>query len=626
MGVDADSAPLAVAGIGDPSGDVFGNGLLRSRHVRLRAAFNHLHVFLDPDPDPARSYAERERLFRSGLGWDAYDPGLLSPGGAVVSRAAKRVVLSAEVQAMLGLRENAVSGEQLVRAVLALEGDLLFNGGIGTYVAASDETDADVRDPVNDGVRVRAPALRVRVVAEGGNLGATQRGRIEYALAGGRIDTDAIDNSAGVDMSDHEVNLKVCLQPAVAAGELSPEARNALLVAVTEDVTERVLAHNRSQSRLLGLDQVRSRTRMADFRELIAELERTTGLDRVGEALPDRDALRARRGTFLGFTRPELAVLMAHTKIQLQREIVASRLPADPLFEAHLLAYFPPAVVERHRPLVDAHPLRAAIVATEVANALVDGVGTTFLYRVMRDTGARPVDAVWAWAVAWTLVDGGRVAPELETGSHGQEAEYNARLVLERTVERATKWLLVNADASRPAAQVVADLAAPSREARERLTAWLGGAEAEAFQKLLSELEIAGLPSGVARELASADWIVGALDVVRVAREAGVGLEAAGQTYALLAQHVDFAWLWARLVEVGEEDRWHRRAVEGLIADLLDARRRLTRVALVRVEAVPELRLAVVNDLIRDLRAAPRVTLAALQVVVREIRRLAEEA
>jgi glutamate dehydrogenase len=626
LGVDADTAPLAMVGIGDPGGDVFGNGSLRSRHVRLRAAFNHVHVFLDPDPDPERSWAERERLFRAGLGWDAYDPGLLSAGGAVVSRAAKRVVLSHEAQAMLGLRENTVSGERLVQAVLGLEGDLLFNGGIGTYVAASDETDADIRDPLNDGVRVRAPGLRVRVVAEGGNLGVTQRGRIEYALAGGRINTDAVDNSAGVDMSDHEVNLKICLQPAVAAGELAPEARNALLASVTDDVTERVLAHNRGQSRLLGLDQIRSRTRMADFRELIVELERTTGLDRAGEALPDRDGLRARRGSFQGLTRPELAVLMAHTKIHLQREIVASRLPGDPLLEVYLLAYFPAAVVERHRALVEAHPLRAAIIATEVANALVDAVGTTFVYRVTRDTGARTIDAVWAWAAAWALLDGGRLMRELGAGRHGAEAESSASFVLERTVERATKWLLANADVTRSAAEVVADLSEPSRQARERLATWLVGAEAEAFQKLLSELEIAGLPSALARELATADWIVGALDVVRVARAAGVGPEAAGHAYALLAQHLDFAWLWARLVEVGEEDRWHRRAVEGLVADLLDARRRLTRVALARADAVPQLRLAAVNDLIRDLRATPRVTLAALQVVVREIRRLAEEA
>src|SRR5581483_5617961 len=225
LGIDADTAPLDVAGIGDPSGDVFGNGLLQSPHVRLRAAFDHRHVFLDPDPDPAVGFAERERLFRAVAGWDAYDPAKLSRGGAVLPRAAKRVVLSPEEQHMLGLPAAETSGERLVQAVLRLDVDLLFNGGIGTYVKAASETHADVGDPANDRVRVDAEELRARVVAEGGNLGFKQRARVAYALAGGRIDTDAIDNSAGVDLSDHEVNLKICLAPVVASGALGAEMR-----------------------------------------------------------------------------------------------------------------------------------------------------------------------------------------------------------------------------------------------------------------------------------------------------------------------------------------------------------------------------------------------------------------
>src|SRR5437762_2147763 len=318
LAVDADRAPLTVAGIGDMGGDVFGNGLLRSPHLRLRAAFNHVHVFLDPSPDAARSFAERERLFRAGLGWDAYDPAVLSPGGAVLARAAKRVTLSPEARAMLGLGDAAVSGERLVQAVLTLDVDLLWNGGIGTYVAATDETDAQVHDAVNDPVRVKASALRARVVAEGGNLGFTQRARIEHALAGGRITTDAVANSARGASADPAVSLNVCLRRARHGRRLTPEERNALLASVSDEIAARVLAHNRAQSRLLTLDQARSRRRLADFRQLIAELERAAGLDRALEALPDADTLRARRGTYPGLTRPELAVLMAYTKIHLQ--------------------------------------------------------------------------------------------------------------------------------------------------------------------------------------------------------------------------------------------------------------------------------------------------------------------
>ena len=625
LAIDADTAPLTVAGIGDPGGDVFGNGMLLSQNLRLRAAFNHLHVFLDPAPDPARSFAERARLFREGRGWDAYDPAALSPGGAVVPRAAKRVTVSPEAQAMLGLAERDVSGERLVQAILTLDADLLFNGGIGTYVAATGESDAEVRDAVNDPVRVKAGALRARVVGEGGNLGFTQRARIEYALAGGRINTDAVDNSAGVDMSDHEVNLKICFGGAVVEGRLSGEARDAILREVTDEVSVRVLAHNRAQGRLLSLDQVRSRRRLPDFRELIGELERSAGLDRALEALPDGDTLRARRGTFLGLTRPEVAVLMAYTKIHLQRELLVSPVPDDPLLEPFLLGYFPAAIAERFPDAIRNHPLRREIVAIEVANALVDQLGTTFVYRVTRDTGATVADAVRASLIAWAVAGGPELAAAIADGRYAADVETACRLVLERTIERVTKWILANTEGARPAVALAAELGEASARVRGRLPEWIAGTEAESFHKLRSELEMAGLPATLARDLATAEWLTGALDVALVAREAGIDPEAAAARYYGLGQDIDFAWLWARLADVGEEDRWQRRAAEGLVEDLLRARRRLTRLALERGrDGIPARPLAAVQDLLRDLRAAPRVGLAGLEVVVREIRRLAE--
>ncbi|HYV57915.1 MAG TPA: NAD-glutamate dehydrogenase domain-containing protein, partial [Candidatus Nitrosopolaris sp.] len=625
LAIDADTAPLSVAGIGDMSGDVFGNGLLRSRHVRLLAAFNHLHVFVDPDPDPARSFAERERLYRAGKGWDAYDPSVLSPGAVITPRAAKRVSTSPEVQALLGLPPEPVSGERLVQAILTLDADLLWNGGIGTYVAASGESDAEIADPHNDPVRVKASALRVRAVAEGGNLGVTQRGRVEYAVNGGRINTDAVDNSAGVDLSDHEVNLKICLQPLVERGTLGPAERNALLAAVTDEVVARVLDHNRRQSRLLGLDQTRSRTRLEDFRELIADLERAGGLDRAFEVLPERDHLRARRGTFLGLSRPELAVLMGYTKIALQRELLASALPDDPLVESYLLGYFPPPVTKRSPDAVRRHPLRREIVATELANAVVDYLGTTFVYRITRDTGAATAEALRAWTIAWTLLDGAELTRGIATRVQGGELETRVFLLLERATERLTKWVMTNADATRPAAAVAAELGEAVGRVRPRLAAWVAGAEAESFQKLVSELEIAGLPASLARDLTDAEWLTGALDVVTAARDFGVELEAAGKQYYALEEHLGFAWLEDRLAEVSAEDRWHRRAVEGLGADLRAARRRLTGWCLRAAGTLPERPLRTVQGAIRDLRTAPRTTLAALQVVVREIRRLAED-
>jgi glutamate dehydrogenase len=506
-----------------------------------------------------------------------------------------------------------------VQAVLTLDVDLLYNGGIGTYVAGSSETDADVRDAVNDAVRVKASALRAKVVAEGGNLGFTQRARIEYALAGGRINTDAVDNSAGVDMSDHEVNLKICLRAPVQDGRLAAAARDELLAAVTDDVAARVLAHNRAQSRLLSLDQVRSRRRLDEFRGSSRSSSGPPGSTARSRRSPM--AMRpARRGTYLGLTRPELAVLMAYAKLRLQHELLASPVPDDPFLAPYLVDYFPAAIVERFPEAVREHPLRREIVATEVANTLVDELGTTFVHRVTRDTGAMLAQVVRAWAIGWVVADGARLVAAIATLA--AEVETACRLVLERTIERATKWILANTDPARPAADVAAELGGAIARVRDRLPEWIAGAEAETFSKLRSELEIAGLPGPLARDFATADWLTGALDVVTVAREADV--DRGGGGGALLAPTGD------RLrVAVGAS----RRGRGG--RPLAGARRRRARRGPLRraggsrpalAGASPPARpVKVVQELIRDLRAAPRVELAALEVVVREIRRLAEE-
>jgi glutamate dehydrogenase len=474
-------------------------------------------------------------------------------------------------------------------------------------------------------VRVKARALRARVVVEGGNLGFTQRARVEYALAGGRINTDAVDNSAGVSLSDREVNLKICLRAAVDAGVLGPAARNAFLEELTPDVVARVLAQNRAQSRLLGLDQARSRTRLADFRELVSELERSAGLDRALEALPDRETLRARRATFLGLTRPELAVVMAYAKIHLSQELLASTVPDDPLVETHLLGYFPAAVVERFPDAVRRHPLRREIVATALANAVVDAMGSTFVHRVARDTGTGGAEVVRAWAVAWAVAGWSALMARITEDGHPPEAESAAWLVVEGAGERTTKWILANTGAERPAAEVAADFGRAIAAGRGRLPEWIAGADLEAWQRLVASLELAGLAAPPARALAETQWLADTLAVALVAREAGVDAERAAASYWGLGERIDFAWLWARLAEAREEDRWQRRAVAGLGEDLDRARQRLAGAVLgAGPDGLQGRGLAVVQALIRDLRAAPRTSLAALEVVVREIRRLAE--
>jgi glutamate dehydrogenase len=622
MGVDVDRAPIDVVGIGDMGGDVFGNGLLRSRALRLRAAFNHRHVFLDPDPDPERSFAERRRLFDAVKGWDAYDRAVLSRGGMIVERAAKQVPVTPEVRAMLGIVDDAPSGEALVRAVLRMDADLLWNGGIGTYVRAADETAAQVGDPANDSVRITADELRVRVVGEGGNLGFTQRARIAYALAGGRINTDAVDNSAGVDCSDHEVNLKIALQPLVESRRLDVDARNALLDAMCADVVAHVLAHNQRQSRLLGVDQLRSRTRLSDFRDHQADLERTAGLDRVLESLPDRTALRARRGTFLGLARPELAVLMAYTKLGQTTELLASPVVDDPLFEPHLQAYFPERLVTEHSEAVRGHRLRREIIATQVANALVDAVGTTFVHRVRRAVGVTVPEVVRGWGIAWSVLDGAALLHDLEAAEIAVDEEIGCRIAVELAAEQVTRWVLRGTDPTRAAVDVAAELREAIAPACDALSAWVVGGEAESLQKRIAALEIAGLAPPVARRLALAEWMPVVLDVVTAARTLGLDVATAGARWGALGGALDFRWLLARLGEIAaEDDRWQQRAAEALADDLQSARRRLVALP----DAVEAARaLGPVQGLLRDLRAAPKTTLAALLVVAREIRRVSD--
>ncbi|RYP50667.1 hypothetical protein DL770_011080 [Monosporascus sp. CRB-9-2] len=383
------------------SGDVFGNGMLLSRHIRLLAAFDHRHIFLDPSPDAATSFAERERLFNlPRSSWADYDRALISPGGGVFPRTVKSIPLTPEVRAMLDVTATEMAPNDLLHAILKAPADLLYNGGIGTYIKASTETHAQVGDRANDGLRVNGAELRCKVVAEGGNLGCTQLGRIEYAQHGGRINTDAIDNSAGVDCSDHEVNIKILLGLVVADGEMTLKQRNTLLAEMTDEVGELVLRDNYFQTQALSLARTRTALWLDPEARLMRHLERSGRLNRAIEFLPADEEIDVRRASGGGLTTPERAVLMAYSKMWLYDVLLGSDLPDQPFVADGLPAYFPRPLHTRCATSIPRHTLRREILATMHANALVNRAGVTFVHRMAEETGAEPLAVVWASLVA----------------------------------------------------------------------------------------------------------------------------------------------------------------------------------------------------------------------------------
>ena len=445
LGVDVQSEDFRVVGIGDMSGDVFGNGMLLSEHIRLVAAFDHRHIFLDPSPDAAASHAERKRLFElPRSSWADYDTSLISEGGGVFPRAAKSIALSPEVREALDVDAESLTPSELMSAILRAPVDLLWNGGIGTYVKAKSETHADVGDKANDALRVNGSELRAKVVGEGGNLGFTQRGRIEFALSGGRVNTDAIDNAGGVNCSDHEVNIKVLLDTVVAEGDMTVKQRNALLAEMTDAVAERVLRGSYTQTQALSLARVQAPAMLDVHDRVMRDLEAAGRLDRALEALPDAEVIAERRQAGLGLTQPELAVVLAYAKITLYAALLESDLPEDSALDDELDLYFPAPLPERFGDVMRRHRLRREIVATRVTNDLIDRAGTTFVFRLREDTGASPADIARASIVAREVFGVRALWEEIEAldGIVAAGVQNEMLLSSRRSVERATRWLL----------------------------------------------------------------------------------------------------------------------------------------------------------------------------------------
>ena len=636
LGRDVQEGDFTAVGIGDMSGDVFGNGMLLSRHTRLIGAFNHQHVFLDPDPDPEASWEERRRLFElERSSWADYDSDRISEGGGVFRRSAKSIPLSAQVREVLEIEEEVLRPNELIQALLRAPVDLLWNGGIGTYVKAGDESHASAGDKANDAVRVSAGELRCKVVGEGGNLGLTQRARIEYSLAGGRINTDAIDNAGGVDCSDREVNIKILLDSVVAEGDLTGKQRNALLAEMTDAVTDLVLQDSYEQSESLTLAEAQAGSMVDVHQRFIRTLEGSRKLDRELEFLPSDEELVERKRDHLGLTRPELAALLAYSKVHLYAELLDSDVPEDPYLSAELDRYFPAPLPERFGDQMKSHRLRREIVATQVVNNMYHGGGITFAFRLAEETGAPASEIARAYAVAREVFDMRSQWAEIEGLDNQVDADVQIRVLLDgrRLIERSSRWLLRNRERPIEIAPTVAHFRPGAAALADSVMELLLDEDAEPLAARAEDLQRAGVPDPLATRIACLGVMFATFDVVEVAVDADLEVETVAAVYFVLGNRLQLHWLRDRIVELPRDNRWRALARGALRDDLYALHRALTAEVLrsgdaagpeelvsAWVEANPNSERTM--QTLRDIQVGRTFDLTTLPVGVREVRNL----
>lgn len=643
LGRDIQSEDFTVVGVGDMSGDVFGNGMLLSEHIRLVAAFDHRHIFLDPDPDAATSYAERRRLFEvPRSSWSDYKTELISPGGGVFPRTAKTIELSPEVKRALGIDEQvaAMTPQELMHAILTAPVDLLWNGGIGTYVKASTETHGDVGDKANDAIRADAAELRCKVVGEGGNLGFTQRGRIEFALRspeGGRVNTDAIDNSAGVDTSDHEVNIKILLDSVARAGDLTDKQRNQLLAQMTDEIADLVLANNYGQNVALAEELAQAANLAHVHRSYLSKLEGKGLLDRALEALPTDRQMAERVTSGKGLTSPELSVVLAYTKNLMYEDLLASDMPDDPYLGAALHAYFPTALREQYPGPIDEHPLRREIITNVVVNELVNTAGTTFAYRLGMETGGTADDLARAHTVAGVVFRIPELMAAVQELDNAVADDVQIRMRLEgRTIaERATRWLTVNRRPPIDIAWQIGFFEEPIARLLVALPEVLVGRELDLFQERQASLREAGVPAPLATRVAVLPPAYSGLGMVENSLATGTDLLEVARVHFTLGAFLELGRLLERIISLPRHDRWHTMARAALRDELHALQASLTAQVIQHTDedAEPQARVetwagqdevvvARTQEILREIVDSDSFDLARLSVGLRAVRGL----
>ncbi len=641
IGLNTQTQDFTCVGIGDMSGDVFGNGMLLSEHIRLVAAFDHRHVFIDPSPDAAAGFVERRRLFdKPRSSWADYDTALISAGGGVWPRTAKSIPITEQMRSSLGIEPGitAMSPVELIRAALLAPVDLLWNGGIGTYVKSSTEANTAAGDKANDAVRVNGNELRVKVVGEGGNLGVTQLGRIEFARNGGRVNTDAIDNSAGVDTSDHEVNIKIALQPALAAGKVSESGRDELLAAMTEEVAQLVLADNTAQNRVLGVSRHHAVPMLSVHARLIDQLVASGRLDRALEFLPSHAQIAARIASGEPLTSPELAVLLAYVKAALSEAMLGNRLPDEPVFASRLGEYFPRelrAAAASGAVDIASHPLAREIVTTMTVNEVVNGAGITYAFRLQEEMAASYTDSIRAYVITTTVFELRGLWTDVAALDNVIPSACQDTLYLEarRLLDRAARWLLTHRAGPLDVAGEIDRYGSAVKELTPKMPRLVRGIEHDNVRSDAARFMELGAPAEMANRIAYLLYTFSVLDIVDIALQVDAGLLETAQLYYALSAHLDFDRTLSAVTALERGDRWHALARQALRDDLYRSMRMITADVLTMTDPAAEVmdrieqwenqsaaRLIRARTTLQEIAEAGAGDLAALSVAASEVR------
>ena len=629
QGRDCQTQDFTAVGVGDMAGGVFGNGMLLSEHICLQAAFNHLHIFIDTTPNAAISFAERQRLFvlpRSS--WSDYDKKLISKGGGLFERSAKSIKLNPQIQRMIGTDVKQMAPNELIHALLKMPADLFWNGGIGTYVKASSESHSDIGDPANDNLRVNGNQLGAKVIGEGGNLGFSQHGRIEFAQSGGFINTDAIDNSAGVDSSDHEVNIKILLSQLVDAGDMTIKQRNTLLASMTDEVGDLVLSHNYHQTLVLSIAEGQASSRLSDHKRLIHSLEKQGRLNRSLEGLPDDANMDERARAQTGLTRPEIAVLLAYSKMRLFDELMAADIGNDSYLARSLEDYFPKVLTKKYAAAMSSHPLRSEIIATHVTNQIGNRMGATFCNYLQEEMGAQAGDMARAFTAACDIIDAQSLWNELDRVTLILDYAQSMKLHknIQALLENLTLWLLSHHQGI-PIQTMVDQYQKPMADYYAQLANLLPQASAQRINDQSEALTSSGIEESISRCLSQLEFVYHGLDVTQVANQCNTEVITAAQTWYGLYEQFQGDWLNQAIANLPSQDPWQRKARASLKQEFEASLAQLTQTVIASDQSVAwELRNQALIErclaIFGELQSNTNINLAMLSVAVREIAKL----